>query len=445
MRGGPPWGFRVEGNGSGHVFISSLRQRSSGKDQQILLGDEVISINDRSMQGLSGDVAMSIVENSVGILELEILRKRYEDGPVTDFTSSAYSHPKIQSPQPTYQQPQVYQPPQQPTYQQQSYQNQPYQNSYPQAYQPHDTYKIQPYTPHSPSQPSYQSQPGYQTVPYQESNSSVQPHVVSTMNNHVVQHKQNTGHRSPHTVEVSETGSNQSGGGLTVKKKTTTTTRVLTKSGGDKSERTVTKTVTERVGNQETTTTTKETQSNDGYGEELGPKSVVKETRYTDDPIGDLMEVAPASQSQQQTDSRQPQWTKKTPPWEAQRKKRPVPPPPVKPKPKVPLPASHTDQDMERFQSIRYSPSGSPTGGNTPTNTPTNYNAKPRGWNSPRNSIDYTPTSPRSVESGNAGDFRSQPLVQDPQRKGSDGFTDFNARPKGFHPSNFTPRAGMVE
>ncbi|WP_411026757.1 hypothetical protein, partial [Salmonella sp. s54395] len=30
-----------------------------------------------------------------------------------------------------------------------------------------------------------------------------------------------------------------------------------------------------------------------------------------------------ASQSQQQTDSRQPQWTKKTPPWEAQRKKRP--------------------------------------------------------------------------------------------------------------------------
>ncbi|WP_411026441.1 hypothetical protein, partial [Salmonella sp. s54395] len=312
---------------------------------------------------------------------------------------------------------------------------------------------------------------------------------------------------------------------MTVKKKTTTTTRVLTKSGGDKSERTVTKTVTERVGNQETTTTTKETQSNDGYGEELGPKSVVKETRYTDDPIGDLMEVAPvtpgqeismsfdvpglargddsfshdsgvpnapspgvsaqfapsiiptmededeeavmvkeqenpsknvtpgfvksqrkkrdlksksdrkhkASQSQQQTDSRQPQWTKKTPPWEAQRKKRPVPPPPVKPKPKVPLPASHTDQDMERFQSIRYSPSGSPTGGNTPTNTPTNYNAKPRGWNSPRNSIDYTPTSPRSVESGNAGDFRSQPLVQDPQRKGSDGFTDFNARPKGFH------------
>ncbi|WP_411016206.1 hypothetical protein, partial [Salmonella sp. s51884] len=55
------------------------------------------------------------VENSVGILELEILRKRYEDGHVTDFTSSAYSHPKIQSPQPTYQQPQVYQPPQQPT------------------------------------------------------------------------------------------------------------------------------------------------------------------------------------------------------------------------------------------------------------------------------------------------------------------------------------------
>lgn len=55
----------------------------------------------------------------------------------------------------------------------------------------------------------------------------------------------------------------------------------------------MTKTVTERVGNQETTTTIKETQTNDGYGEEVGPKTVVKETRYTDKPVESLMEVAP--------------------------------------------------------------------------------------------------------------------------------------------------------
>lgn len=80
---------------------------------------------------------------------------------------------------------------------------------------------------------------------------------------------------------------------MTIRKKTTTTTRVLTKTGGDKSERTVTKTVTERVGNQETTTTIKETATNDGYEEEVGPKTVVRETRYTDRPVEDLMEVAP--------------------------------------------------------------------------------------------------------------------------------------------------------
>ncbi|PIK59463.1 hypothetical protein BSL78_03607 [Apostichopus japonicus] len=72
-------GVRAFGLRVGFCLASAKEQRQRTADTT---RDEVVSINGRGMQGLSGDVAMAIVENSVGILELEIMRKRYEDSPL---------------------------------------------------------------------------------------------------------------------------------------------------------------------------------------------------------------------------------------------------------------------------------------------------------------------------------------------------------------------------
>ncbi|XP_035653804.1 synaptopodin 2-like protein [Oncorhynchus keta] len=76
LSGGAPWGFRLQG-GVEHqkpLQVAKVRKRSKACRAGLREGDELVSINDQPCGGLSHAQAMTIIDNSPGILHIQVKR-----------------------------------------------------------------------------------------------------------------------------------------------------------------------------------------------------------------------------------------------------------------------------------------------------------------------------------------------------------------------------------
>ncbi|XP_071106269.1 synaptopodin-2-like isoform X1 [Haliotis cracherodii] len=74
LKGGAPWGFRLQGGGPHPLQVSKIRKRSQAHAQGMQEGDTVVSINGIPLKGRSHDEAMRYVDLSGDVLAIEVFR-----------------------------------------------------------------------------------------------------------------------------------------------------------------------------------------------------------------------------------------------------------------------------------------------------------------------------------------------------------------------------------